>query len=318
MKLYHNTIYGWRYKHWTLVETIAYFLKGVARELKIAPSFFDTLHEKVAIHAFNRKWLKKNRGKTYFDFNGAKLPAMLDSNILKFLCHTFEDVFLFSCFYNEIYEKDFVCFMDQYVMDEGPYSYCDNAFDVTVKKGDTVIDAGAWIGDYSAYAASKEAVVYSFEPDTKLYELLCKTKELNNVDGEERIFPVQKGLGSSECKMNLSIDSNAGEGNSLVFDRGSNETELIDVTTLDSFVKEHNLKRIDFIKADIEGAERDMLKGATHVLKMFAPKLAICTYHLPDDPDVLEKIILEANPNYTIVHLRHKLFAAVIKKNKED
>jgi hypothetical protein len=57
-----------------------------------------------------------------------------------------------------------------------------------------------------------------------------------------------------------------------------------------------------------------MLRGAMNVLKNFAPKLAICTYHLPDDQFVLENIIREANPNYTIVHLRHKLFAAVIKK----
>jgi hypothetical protein len=55
-----------------------------------------------------------------------------------------------------------------------------------------------------------------------------------------------------------------------------------------------------------------MLRGATQVLKRFAPKLAICTYHFPDDPEVLEKIILEANPKYKVVHLRHKLMAAVV------
>jgi hypothetical protein len=55
-----------------------------------------------------------------------------------------------------------------------------------------------------------------------------------------------------------------------------------------------------------------MLRGATNVLKTFAPKLAICTYHLPDDPEVLEQIIKEANPKYKVVHIRKKLFAAVI------
>jgi hypothetical protein len=88
--------------------------------------------------------------------------------------------------------------------------------------------------------------------------------------------------------------------------------ERIAITTLDKFVEEKKLTRVDFIKADIEGAERDMLRGAANVLKTHAPKLAICTYHLADDPDVLEKIIKEANPNYTVVHLRHKLFAMVV------
>ena len=56
-----------------------------------------------------------------------------------------------------------------------------------------------------------------------------------------------------------------------------------------------------------------MLLGAKKTLQDFAPKLALCTYHLQDDKDVLTKIILEANPNYTIKYTRHKLFAAVIQ-----
>ena len=126
MKLLQNTINGWRYKHWTLKETIAYFIKGVAREFKIAPNFFFTQHEKHANNAFNKKWLKNDGNEMYYDFNGARLPAQLEPNHLNFLRHTFEDVLLFSCFYNDNYEKNFVCFMDQYVMSEVPYGYSDN------------------------------------------------------------------------------------------------------------------------------------------------------------------------------------------------
>jgi len=315
MGLLQNTFIGFRYKHWTIAETTAYFVKGVARELKIATPFANTLYEKVTTRAFNKKWLKKDENDVYFDFNGAKLPATLEPNVFRFLHYTFDETFLIPCFYNDKYEKEFVRFMDQRVIDGGLYGYSDGAFNVTIEKGDIVIDAGAWIGDYSAYAASKGATIYSFEPDTRLYELLCKTRDLNKIDGEDRIFPVPKALGSRECKMNLSLDASAGGGNSLVIDRNTNKTELVDVTTLDSFVEKYKLKKVDFIKADIEGGERDLLKGASHVLKTFAPKLAICTYHLPDDPEVLEEIIKEANPDYKIVHLRHKLFAAVVKQD---
>jgi FkbM family methyltransferase len=227
------------------------------------------------------------------------------------LMRVFEDTFMFPCFLNDNYNQYVVNYFDRF-MGEGPYGYTDGAFDVTVKKNDIVIDAGAWIGDFSAYAALKGAVVYAFEPVNETFQLLRKTKELNNTD-EGQIYPVQKGLGSSECEMEISIDAGGGEGSSIIIDR-DHVSEKIAVTTLDRFVEENRLERVDFIKADIEGAEREMLKGATNILKTFAPKLAICTYHLPDDPEVLEKIIKEANPAYKILHLRHKLFAAVVSE----
>ena len=118
-------------------------------------------------------------------------------------------------------------------------------------------------------------------------------------------------MGDRECELDIWINKENSGGNSTL--NTGNASEKITLTTLDKFVEDRKLERVDFIKADIEGAERDMLRGACNTLKTFAPKLAICTYHLPDDPEVLENIILKANPDYTVVHTRHKLFAAVTK-----
>ncbi len=79
--------------------------------------------------------------------------------------------------------------------------------------------------------------------------------------------------------------------------------------TVDDFVCEDSLAYVDFIKADIEGAERDMLRGAEGVLRKFGPKLSLCTYHLDDDPKVLEAIIKGTNPKYRVVQHEKKLFA---------
>jgi len=72
-----------------------------------------------------------------------------------------------------------------------------------------------------------------------------------------------------------------------------------------------NNKYLEFIKADIEGSEREMLKGAVKTLKKFTPKLSLCTYHLPDGKEVLTNLILAANPNYVIEYKWEKLFAYV-------
>ncbi|MDR2772967.1 MAG: FkbM family methyltransferase [Elusimicrobiota bacterium] len=136
--------------------------------------------------------------------------------------------------------------------------------------------------------------------------------------GGGRIFPVKKGLGSTdgELEMFISINHSSPLGNTIVKNMSisSGEVEKIQITSLDNFANKQNLKRVDFIKSDIEGAERDMLKGARNVLKEFAPKLALSTYHLPDDPEVMEALIKDANPSYKVVHLNKKLFAACKRK----
>jgi FkbM family methyltransferase len=329
MKLYQNTISGLRHRHWGRSEAIAYFIKGVARELKIAPAFFFRFYEVERlkrikaenekqkgqiISDFKHKWLKQNEKESYFDFGICKLPDVSDSiEKMQALVHVFEDVLMFPCFVNDNYDKYIVDYFDRF-MEEGPYGYIDGAFDVSVKKGDIVIDAGAWIGDFSAYAVYKGAIAYAFEPVEETYQLLCKTKELNN-SNEGVIHPIKKGLGNNESEINI-IHNNINSGANSIFSRpnknNKNTSEKISITTLDKFVEENKLERVDFIKADIEGAERDMLRGASNVLKTFAPKLAICTYHLLDDPKILEDIIKEANPDYKVVHLRHKLLAAVL------
>lgn len=280
-------------------ETIFFCISEIVRKELYNYSFY-TAKKRL------RRFRVNKDGGAYFDFNGGKLPDVtMDEDKFRLLSYIFEDVFLVSCYHKENYEKNFVESIDS-VMGEGPYGYKDGNFDVTVHEGDIVIDAGAWIGDFSAYAASKGAFSYAFEPTKETFSWLKKTSELN----EGHIYPIPFGLGDVVEMLSISTDNNNSGSNSLI--KEGESAEQVAITTLDSFVKEHNLERIDFIKSDIEGFERNLLMGARETLKKFAPKLAVCTYHLPDDPVVLAQIIKEANPNYKIVQMRHKLFAAVV------
>jgi FkbM family methyltransferase len=306
-----SDLFGLRYR-WTLSEFLILKLRGIIRRLGITTTRIDNYCKKIANNNFKKKWLKQKKERYFYDFKGAKLPYIENPEILSLFKYVFEDTFLVSCYFNDNYDKRIVEYLDKYIS-EGPYGYVDGDVDVTVKEGDVVIDAGAWIGDFSAYAVSKGAVAYAFEPVEDTYKILCETSKLN----KNKIVPIQKGLGNYCGKIDILIKGDYNWGNSIIPHGNTMKTmrkEKITVTTLDKFVEENNLAKVDFIKADIEGAEREMLKGAVNVLKTFAPKLAICTYHLPDDPEVLEKIILKANPDYHIVHLRKKLLAAVIRK----
>lgn len=186
---------------------------------------------------------------------------------------------------------------------QGEGSYENPAY-VIVKRGDVVLDCGANMGLYSAVAAREGGMVYAFEPSKFIVDkyLRITAEENPNISILNMALADQKGV--SEF-----IIEEANLGHSRLKDEEGKKTEKVVVTTIDDFVKEQKLERVDFIKADIEGAERNMLQGATWVLKYFAPKLSICTYHLPDDPEVLERIIKKANPDYIVHHEPKKLYA---------
>lgn len=260
-------------------------------------------------------------GSSCFDIGGVLLPDIRnDSDAMGSFAWIFPDQFLFPLFFGDTYERETVRLLDCF-MHEGPYSYTDrnSGFDVTVGPGDVVLDAGAWIGDFSAWAARKGAMVYAFEPGKSSFNYLKQTCALNR---PHTILPFRLGLSDRIQSAQLcSVPGNSGgaqiRDEAHGFTNGSPElAEEIVTTTIDAFVREQGLERVDFIKADIEGAERQMLLGATETLRQFAPKLVLCTYHFPDDPDVLEELILRANPGYRIVHLRHKLFAWVPESEK--
>ena len=163
---------------------------------------------------------------------------------------------------------------------------------------------------------SKHSIKAWSKAHTDIPTELCETARLNS----PYIIPVKSGLGDKKEELQINIcDQNSGS-NSLVSENFdiqrqavyTDRYETVQIITLDAFVEANGITKIDYIKSDIEGFERNLLRGAQQTLKRLAPKLAICTYHFPDDPKVLESLILKANPNYTVVHLRHKLFAMVI------
>jgi hypothetical protein len=85
----------------------------------------------------------------------------------------------------------------------------------------------------------------------------------------------------------------------------------VPVTTVDAFTETEGLDMVNFVKADIEGAERQMLIGAANILRRCTPKVAICKYHLPDDEIVLAELLRRANPRYVLNKRWKKIYGYV-------
>jgi len=232
---------------------------------------------------------KKFTEANYFNFNNIKHPK-LEEKFIKGFVYDFLDIYYLPVYHNKC------------VIDEGPYFY----EKVQIKKNDVVIDAGANTGIFSAIAANLGANVFAFEPLSVFIDYLKHTSRLNS-----GIHIIPLALSNTKGEIEININNNDLRASSIIPNKKQANVELIKTTTLDYWVRENNISKIDFIKADIEGAERLMLEGSTWILKNFQPKLAISAYHLEDDFKVLPEIILKANPNYKIVKNWKKIFAWV-------
>lgn len=76
-----------------------------------------------------------------------------------------------------------------------------------------------------------------------------------------------------------------------------------------SLLNKKKISRIDFIKVDTEGMEREVLTGAKRVIRKFKPRLAICTYHRPDDSKIIKEIIQSSGQQYKFTQTEKKLYA---------
>ena len=94
--------------------------------------------------------------------------------------------------------------------------------------------------------------------------------------------------------------NNGGEGNH--WDNAGND--VAKVVSIDSYVREKKIPRVDFIKLDVEGAELDVLEGAKATIALYKPILALSVYHKLDDFWTLMNFVKSIRPDYEFA-LRH-------------
>lgn len=165
-----------------------------------------------------------------------------------------------------------------------------------VRPGDVVIDCGAHVGVFTHVALRRGAsLVVAVEPDPANME--CFRRNFSAEISSGRIVPVGKGVWSSPARL-LLRESTANSGGNSVLSGPSGPAISIDVTTIDRIVADLRLSRIDYIKMDIEGAEREALQGAQETLRKYRPRLMLDAYHLPDDMTVLPRLIRLAHREY--------------------
>ena len=155
------------------------------------------------------------------------------------------------------------------------------------KKDLVVIDVGANCGIVTHYMRDYAKQIYAIEPSTEHYEALAKNKEFNKWDNVQTF---NMAIASMDGEMVLNLDYQNRTCHSLVLG-GRDGGERVKTQTLATFMKENNIKEVDFVKLDVEGAEELILKseGFTSVCHLI--KAIEIEFHFPNFSELIEHMI---------------------------
>lgn len=138
-----------------------------------------------------------------------------------------------------------------------PHRYLTTDFDV--KEGDVIVDVGAAEGNFSLSVIEKASHVFLFEVEKDWIKALEATFE----PWKYKVTIVQNYVSDVDNEQCIKLDSFFGEK-----------------------------QPVNFIKADVEGAEAKVINGANDLIKRQKDiRIAVCTYHRQKDAHELEELL---------------------------
>ncbi len=186
-----------------------------------------------------------------------------------------------------------------------------------------IADLGAYNGDsiraIRPYAPNLR-IALAMEPDRRnLCKLEAYARSLSDAGDSLQVLPIPAGAWSCDTtlRFHASGNRNAGLGDLSAPSSGPlpstndnpyfGKTAEVAVRTPDSMIAEARAggvlpagRRMDFIKYDVEGAEREALLGSRLTIEREVPALLISAYHRSADLFELPLLIHELNPSYRL------------------
>jgi FkbM family methyltransferase len=139
-----------------------------------------------------------------------------------------------------------------------------------LQPGMVFFDVGCNVGYYTLLAAplvGQGGQIHAFEPVAEQHAELRANLERNrlqNVVPERLIITDRAGT----MEINLGSEHNAGTASVDLVYREHRPTERVSCTTLDEYLRERGVARLDVLKIDVEGHEPFVLRGMRETLLM--------------------------------------------------
>jgi FkbM family methyltransferase len=205
----------------------------------------------------DRLYIKRNIGFNSFLYQSLKFFGIGNSMLLKVSVPKYD--YKFYCRMNN----------EDYTFMTGHEDEIEEHF--TPKGGDTIVDIGAHAGHYTLISSKRVGAngkVIAIEADPSNFEILNRNIKLN---GLTNIIPLNYAVYSKQTKLKLYLpDEESGFSiyNTIMVNRAKTGEKFIEVNanTLDYLLQQNGINEVNWIKIDVEGAEFEVLKGATNIL----------------------------------------------------
>lgn len=217
-----------------------------------------------------------------------KIGSQVNINGLKFRCVDFESFIILS----DNFEK----WMWNYIK---------------LSRGDVFIDVGAHIGKYTIPAAKivgKRGLVVAIESNPENYQTLLENIKMNNLSN---VIAVNIAAWNQKQKLKLYIGDT--QGHHSIKENFGLGYIFIDAAPLDEILEDLKVKKVNFIKIDVEGAEREVLEGLITTIKMNRPVMVL---EIKRDFDLIKNFMSQFG--YEIKHIvaEYYVFTPYKDKNK--
>lgn len=162
-----------------------------------------------------------------------------------------------------------------------------------IQPGDAVLDIGAHCGDFTvplALAAGPEGIVFAWEPNPYVYEVLAKNASLNL--HATRIVPVQAAAAPEDCQLLFHYsDPGFSNGGNLAgisrWTHGHAFELQVPALRVESWLEREYPEwtgKIRFVKVDTEGFDLEVLRSLETTLMRQRPTIHVEFYkHLSTD-----------------------------------
>ena len=148
------------------------------------------------------------------------------------------------------------------------------------KKSSHIIDIGSYSGVYSLAAAqsNKKSKIYAVEALDRVYSRLIINKKANEASNL-RCFNIAMSNKNGEIELHVySGEDILVSGSTTIAEsttRQPCDKRLVKSVTLDQFIADQSIPRVELLKIDAEGAEHHILSGGGSILRNSKPDI-IC------------------------------------------